>query len=295
MARFILLSYLILFMPDDTFEYRLPVESASHKNSAMTGKNSPKSNILSYTLFGERWRHFEQGISPIMQQVSKSSLYKNWTVRIYHDSQLNATHQASYKKTYGSRVKFIDAKDVPGYGDISSKTERIWRFHPMSDDTVDVFCSRDLDSDLLEREQSAVHYWIHKMDTSLLVMRDHPFHRAKIMAGMWCFRKNGNKELGKKLWEMMLEKANNKDDKTIDQWLLGSIVFPRLKSDTTTFDSYHCTEFSNTISFPTKRNIDNNFVGNYRRLWATGPGFRHPSTPCPIECRPNDHKDWINC
>lgn len=51
----------------------------------------------------------------------------------------------------------------------------------MADDLVDVFVSRDLDSFVSDREKAAVDDWLSNSDAVLHVMRDHPYHQAKIL------------------------------------------------------------------------------------------------------------------
>ncbi len=60
----------------------------------------------------------------------------------------------------------------------------VWRFIPIDDDSVDIFLSRDLDSPILSREREAVQEW-EESDKIFHFMRDHRYHFAPIMGGMW--------------------------------------------------------------------------------------------------------------
>ena len=57
-------------------------------------------------------------------------------------------------------------------------------FKVLGDPTVAVFGSRDVDSFLTERESAAVSAWLGS-GKQWNVMRDGPFHRTTILAGLW--------------------------------------------------------------------------------------------------------------
>ena len=61
----------------------------------------------------------------------------------------------------------------------------------MADPTVDIMCSRDLDSYLFKRKEDAVHYWI-RTNKTLHSMCDHSSHGTEILGGMWCYRKTNS-------------------------------------------------------------------------------------------------------
>ena len=67
-------------------------------------------------------------------------------------------------------------------------------------------------------------------------------------------------------------------------------VWPWAEEDSIGHDSFLCDKYLNTRPFPTQRNIGaNNFVGSDVNVnWTI-------SSPCPIPCRPDNHKDWLYC
>ena len=69
-------------------------------------------------------------------------------------------------------------------GDLSSVFGMLWRFLPVLDPTVDMMVSRDLDSRLTIREQTAVEDWLNT-GLAFHVMRDNPHHGTEILGGMW--------------------------------------------------------------------------------------------------------------
>ena len=58
------------------------------------------------------------------------------------------------------------------------------RYLPLLDPTVDLMVSRDLDSRLTTREQTAVEDWLNT-GLAFHVMRDNPQHGTEILGGMW--------------------------------------------------------------------------------------------------------------
>ncbi|RXG57148.1 hypothetical protein Avbf_18201, partial [Armadillidium vulgare] len=95
----------------------------------------------------------------------------------------------------------------------------MWRFAPLGDDQVDVFLSRDLDSEILRREYDAVSEWLNSTNKSLHIMRDHPQHCAQILAGMWGVKieKDLKKKQIRTLVQQMYERGFNKTDLKVDQ------------------------------------------------------------------------------
>ena len=91
-------------------------------------------------------------------------------------------------------------------GDLSSVFGMLWRFLPVLDPTVDLMVSRDLDSRLTTREQTAVEDWLNT-GLAFHVMRDNPHHGTEILGGMWGARMESG--LRTNLAEAMKELLDN--------------------------------------------------------------------------------------
>ncbi len=101
-------------------------------------------------------------------------------------------------------------------------------------------------------------------------------------------------------FEQMLDFVQFKWTKGLDQGALHKIVWPVAKTDMTAHDSYLCLQYSNKFNrpWPTQRiagpdfsepNVLN-FVGsNGGKITMQNHGA------CPVECRPQDHQDWLLC
>lgn len=267
--------------------------------------------VLSYSMFGSNsWKHYRNDIESIAKEALNISLYKDWIIRIYHDGgspkdkddvisveQLKILEEQDillkkYKSLYFCNVKKLI---LPFCYDtmLSYINGMTWRFIPLSDSTVDVTCSRDLDSALFQREADAVSEWLSTGKT-LHLMRDRNVHWKRILGGMWCFKNKNNREIANSILQNILKKAQlrtayKEADKGNDQDLLENIMWPLMKNDAIQHDAYLCRFYAKSKPFPSKRSDPKIFVGCGER-----PCQKKPLT-CPVECRPVSHQDWEYC
>lgn len=160
---------------------------------------------------------------------------------------------------------------------------------------VCLVCSRDVDSPFTFRERAAVEEWLCS-NNSFHVMRDHPNHVDPILAGMWGYRPRLNENSTifflRKLTDIDILKKYNASK---DQDFLFNEIWPIFEATMLIHDSYHCMQHGHrTRPFPTRRppiDIQNAFVGCIKPCLP----ITHPLKPCPVECRPVHHKDWLYC
>jgi len=245
--------------------------------------------VLSYSLFGDKSEELSRFIRDVHNESLEIHPYKMFTLRVYHDWNLS---EETRVRIAGEcpRVRFCDIRRNPHYGDLSAHIGTVWRFLPLADRTLDVFCSRDLDSPLLQRGGDAVDEWL-ASDKLMHVMRDRKVHSIPIMGGMWCFRPGKSSPLGKYLLERILAQSDQNLNGDIttrdDQTLLGSIVWPRIKTRVLQHDSYSCSMYPGAKPFPTERR--QHFVGCVRNCDVYGKEI------CPKECRPKKYPEWTYC
>ena len=184
----------------------------------------------------------------------------------------------------------VDA--LVGFGDLSSIFGMLWRFIPMTDPTVSVMASRDLDSLLTSREAAAVTQWLEETEEPFHVMRDNPHHGTEILGGMWGARMDtGHREEFRGVMGELLEAARGQSwIKGRDQSLLSKHVWPKVRDLSCVHDSYLCDKIKggHWRPFPTQRE-----EGAYNFVGAAGPMNIH--NKCPEQCRPQDHQDWTMC
>ena len=83
--------------------------------------------------------------------------------------------------------------------------------------------------------------------------------------------------------------------KKIDQTLLKTVIWPYAKNDSVIHDSYTCKikrlKGSEMRPFPTRR-----LYGKYNFVGSNGSNITlQKDGPCPKECRPIEHQEWILC
>jgi len=245
--------------------------------------------ILSYSIFGEKAESLSRFINMVHNESINIYPYNLFTIRVYHDGRLSESTRSRIKNQC-PKVRFCDIRRVPHFGDLSAHIGTVWRFLPMADKTVEIFCSRDLDSPLLQRGGDAVKEWL-SSDRLLHVMRDRKSHMLAIMGGLWCFRPTASQPLGAQFFNQILDKSNTKLEVDIstrdDQPILTNVIWNKLRSKALQHDSYFCEVYFDARPFPTQRK--DHFVGCVRNCEEFRPEL------CPARCRPKEHQDWNYC
>ncbi|RNA36727.1 hypothetical protein BpHYR1_050669 [Brachionus plicatilis] len=258
-------------------------------------KRGPNQKIVAFSLYGTNVRYYNL-LQDLVLKVQK--LYTDHVIRIYHDNSINRSMICHYECSY-RHVEFCNIHKLPLQLTDPKKVLNIdyihsmmWRFLPIGDTFVDLFMSRDLDSDLLQREIDSVQEWLSSNNIGH-IMRDNPAHGTYILGGMWSFKTSKDRNLGKEIFEDIINKNSSTKFKPrgisvkgYDQHFLSKHVYPRIKDKSTIHDSYLCKKYPKSKPWPTQRK-GNCFVGRVGRCNETGV-FK----PCPKECRPHDHLDW---
>jgi len=142
-----------------------------------------------------------------------------------------------------------------------------YRFVPASWDNIDVMYSRDLDSPILDREIEAMKEF-EESDKMFHIMRDHPYHSARILGGTWGAKKGAIPEME----QLIIDNINkfdsiNQDDKHFEGWyrdqhFLEQIIYPKIRDKAMIHDSFRLYPDEKGIArdFPTKRE-SGEFVG----------------------------------
>ncbi|XP_047122301.1 uncharacterized protein LOC124805841 isoform X2 [Hydra vulgaris] len=250
-----------------------------------------KTNVLSYSLFGNNWKRYGKNVEFVAKEAANNSLYKNWIVRIYHDSY---TITPIIVARLTERYQNLEFFNVSNFDDLENINGMMWRFLVIADLTVDVACIRDLDSKILERETDAVKVWL-KSGKLVHSMKDNPAHSIPILGGMWCYRNELNRGLGIKIATICTEKCMDRDPikqleakKGDDQDVLTLYVWPLVSQNALVHNSFLCESDSKSQPFPTKRDITGEYVGQIR-------GAIGIIVKCPISCRPKEHQNWKYC
>ena len=153
-----------------------------------------------------------------------------------------------------------------------------------------------MDSLITSREAEAVKEFLASKH-HFHFMRDHPSHGIEVLGSGWGTRLGPYNSTVRKLFRESFLKASHdyifwakRDSWGPDQNFLNRYIWPWARLSSLSHDSYSCTKYPNTRPFPTRREPGpNNFVASVAKVGAS------LQEPCPEECRPSDHQDWIMC
>ncbi|KAK8729825.1 hypothetical protein OTU49_008343 [Cherax quadricarinatus] len=254
-----------------------------------------KQRVVSLSLYGDNPDYW-LGLKEILHQVGV--MYPGWMVRLYTVPHAHATHLCPLLNLYTNFYVCDITNLPPPLGNISHVHPMMWRIAPLGDPQVTALMVRDSDSQVSERERAAVKAWL-ESGKHFHVMRDHPSHDVHILGGMWGARwdqrlqyQRENALLLSSIRNEMLEDAQGMTKYGEDQQILTKRLWPLMVGRVLAHDSYCCLLFRGTTPWPTQR-IDGYFVGS--------PSFRKEyknqtvPKPCPVRCRPKQHRDWIYC
>ena len=197
--------------------------------------------IISFSLYGDKKIYLH---GALRNAELASFFYPGWISRFYVGPSVPKSIVQDLK-SLNSEVLLIDRPE----NNLSS----FWRFFAFADDDVDIVLVRDTDSRFSQREVSAVSAWL-ETGSTFHIMRDHPFHSAKIMAGMWGARAVGLRDI-----LHLIQHASYDNIYGSDQFFLRKYIYPRCINDSCVHASYYLYE-SSAVSFPHKR-INGEFVG----------------------------------
>lgn len=186
--------------------------------------------IISFCLWGDNPKYT---IGAIKNAELANIIYPGWISRFYCSK--------SVPYSIIEKLKGIDNTEIVMTLN-DDWTCMFDRFLPASIPYVEVVLSRDCDSRLNLRERKAVNEWLNS-DKSFHIMRDHPWHNAEILGGMW-----GVKYPKLKNMKQLIDDYNKGDFWQVDQNFLADIIYPLIVNDSMVHD-----EFFQNINFPTVR------------------------------------------
>lgn len=176
-----------------------------------------------------------------------SKFYPGWKCIVWHDDTVPQEVIEKLSEFDHVILKDMTGSEIPGM---------YWRFLCLDMEEVEIFCVRDADSRIFEREVSAVNDWLSK-NKALHLMRDHPHHNYPVMGGMWGFRNDIVRfPIEKKLreWITTVKPQFSK----MDDMDFIAILYSEFFHNCVVHDDWKRCPLS--IQFPTHR-VDKNFVG----------------------------------
>jgi hypothetical protein len=197
--------------------------------------------IISFSLWGDNPKYTIGAIKNVEQS---KTIYPDWICRFYCGKSvpLEITEKL---KSYNN----VEVIEMDEDGDWSGM---FWRFYACEDS--DVMISRDTDSRLSFREKLAVDEWL-ESDKDFHIMRDHPYHNALILGGMWGVRNGILKDI-----ISIINQYNKGDFWQVDQNFLREEIYPIIKDNSFIHDEFMKFETWSKL-FPSERK-NKEFVGD---------------------------------
>lgn len=170
--------------------------------------------IVNFSLFGT---------DPLYQvgAVRNAEMYfehkPTWRLRFYIGRSIAAEVVEQIQKA-NPNVEIVDCS-----AERENAASTWWRMRSLFDSQDDVLLFRDTDSRPCARELAAVDEWLAQDELYAHVMRDHEFHGAVILAGLWGVRGAGIYPISKRITPKVM------DFWTVDQIELQAKVFPVIR------------------------------------------------------------------
>ena len=224
--------------------------------------------------------------------------------------------------------ELVSHTDLEGFVDLG----RAWRFAVLGDPTVRMFGVRDLDMFILGRELAAVQEWMEDDSKQFYVLRDTPAkknragYRMPIKGGFWGGNNYADFKFASSLrmndtrtrWVLGLchsfmfyyrviitpevwEPYGWYFNLYFDMVYLRHLVWFFIKERSRNYEAFNCMyteELGETVPWPTKRE-GRYYVGagpnTYKDVMTRREEGWVERWTCPVECRPEGHKDWQFC
>jgi hypothetical protein len=178
-------------------------------------------NIVSVSLFGSK-RKYVNGAHKLRRSIQKN--LPGWIMLIYHSPTVPEKDLAQLRR-FGVELVKVEELDT--------LEASAWRFRAVDQKGVSRIIFRDSDSTITRREAAAVHEWVIS-GRGFHILRDHPFHASKIMAGMWGVSDSYFPQVNQLLsnWKFLNKYGSDQD-------FLAESVYPLAVSDLLVHATFH--------------------------------------------------------
>ena len=158
------------------FLYNLTLDEVSNFNITCdlynVLKRGKQQKVIGYSLYGTNLFYYNK-LRDLTSTISK--MYPGWTMRVYYDDSINKTIICEVECEKDEFGELLDNADFCYANNISLKLNNAnieyklngsylhkmkWRWLPIGDSFVDIFSSRDTDSQIIEREIDSVNVWL---------------------------------------------------------------------------------------------------------------------------------------
>ena len=182
--------------------------------------------IISFSLWGNNAVYV---VGALANADIAEKEWKEWICRFYISPTVPKEAIDDLKKRDNVEVVLMDEDE--------SWNGMFWRFHPASDQDVDVSIYRDTDSRLSIRDKAAVEEWI-ASDRVVHIMRDNCQHGWPICGGAWGLKKGAIPDMVEMIKDAHICSREEWNKHGVDQiWLQGQI-YPYVKQNALVHDDW---------------------------------------------------------
>jgi hypothetical protein len=172
-------------------------------------------NVISFAVWGEGTSYTYGVLENCIQIKNQMPTFQSW---VYYNNSLPKEVKECLEKLGNVRlIKMPDRND---------KKNTMWRFLPAFDPKVNILLVRDADSRIEFKEIVAIIEWL-QSDKDFHIMRDHPMHKRKVLAGMWGCRKQILVQF-RKMYEDYLRKPFTLGNWIVDELFLQNYIYPHI-------------------------------------------------------------------
>lgn len=170
-------------------------------------------NVISFSVWGTAPSYFYGLLDNCI--IIKYKL-PEFTCFVYHNNSLPKNIKDVLKQL--GNVRLIPMNNT------NDKRNTMWRFLPAFYKNVNIFLSRDTDSRIEPKEIKAICEWL-KSDKNFHIIRNHPMHRRRILAGLWGCRNKILRPLLKNYLNY-ISKPYTANNWIVDEIFLETIIYP---------------------------------------------------------------------
>lgn len=227
--------------------------------------------VVSLSLFGTKKKYLN-GAAKLIESVNRH--LPGWKTVFFVGN--------SVPEDFRKQIESMESRIISVH-EPESLAATSWRFRIDELGNPGWVLFRDSDSLVSSREASAVNQWVASGLTAHII-RDHPFHSAPIMAGLW-----GIRPASTKWFVEELKTYTFLDEYGTDQSFLAEKVYPRLAKFSLIHASYHRHEGSGQL---TEFDVGHSRFGTFCGEGVTSPilerlyaRFRRLIDPKECNCR----------
>jgi len=188
--------------------------------------------LISYSLYKSNRNNVDFYYQGLLHNLTLAKqLYPDYKVRVYLHDVIQDCKEFLEKNGAEVIIKTYNG---------NNQIPTLWRFEPLIDENFEIVLFRDTDSLLYKRERDIVKIF-EDSNFNFHIIRDHPQHKLKILAGMWG-AKTTNNDIKKIIQDCYaLDGEYNFEEKYFQQHL-----YDLIKKDTLEHDSNKTPEVFNT-------------------------------------------------